>query len=219
MSAYLRTVLVAGLLVGTAGDAAAGLGFGSPITETDRLNAIASLRDEATQMGLSPEDLNRVLGMMLVPYLTDSGCPGVDVDVLNDTDVTQWNVAVSIKQELHGEAKTTVVHVPYLAAHTKVRITESCVSDYGYGSSYSASGGISVGLNAEGTGSLNASVVSAMAGTTEDLGGSSYAYVPRPGSRDLLTAAPATSSSATSGRSLSSCPSSPPSPRPPSPAS
>jgi hypothetical protein len=67
-----------------------------------------------------------------VAITDDMMCPGIDLEVVNGSDHTIWKVEVELLQKLGTRKETKRVHLPYLAAQTKARVSFSCLEDSSY---------------------------------------------------------------------------------------
>ncbi|HEY4238305.1 MAG TPA: hypothetical protein VGM88_00740 [Kofleriaceae bacterium] len=165
MTKTLRWAIAAGVVVaGTLPAAAAPKTYERPMYshELDAATEAAareSLLEVAAKDTDVPEDMRAkladiMLAKNVIATSSDTGCPGVDVDIVNASEKVIWNIAVSIEQK-DTTSRTDKTHIPYMTPHSQVRITVPCVQDYTYGStSYSAGGGIRVGYDAEGAADL-----------------------------------------------------------------
>lgn len=117
--------------------------------------AKGELRDLAKREGIEGETADLLLKLDVFATSNDTGCPGVDVDVINATGHTVWNIEVKIDQKEGTSDRTDKVHLPYMLANTKARIQVSCLQDYKSRYSYSPSGGISLSYFAKGSKSID----------------------------------------------------------------
>jgi hypothetical protein len=113
------------------------------------------LRTMARAEGISDEATELLFKLDVFATSSDTGCPGVDVDVVNNTGRTVWNIEITVSQK-DGLTSNRVekVHLPYMLANTKVRVTTSCISDYKSSYSYS-NDPITLNYDAKGTRSLD----------------------------------------------------------------
>jgi hypothetical protein len=127
-------------------------GLGRPLSP----DTLAVARDMVTRAasgdGVSDKVIDKILRLDVLAVSSDTGCPGVDVDVINATERTVWNIEVKITQKEGNQSREDVVHLPYLGAKREVRVSVSCISEYR--SSYDPGGGISVDYVANGAKSL-----------------------------------------------------------------
>ena len=139
------------------GTAAAEPHYSQPLDDYTLGRAKVELRDLAKREGIEGETADMLLKIDVFATSNDTGCPGVDVDVINATSHTVWNVKAEIEQKEGSNSRKDIVHLPYMTANTKVRITVSCLQDYSYSTryDYSGGGGISLTYQAEGAKSLD----------------------------------------------------------------
>ncbi len=113
--------------------------------------AKTELRELAKREGIEGETVDLLLKLDVFATSNDTGCPGVDVDIINATGRTVWNIEAKVEQKEGVSDRTDTVHLPYMLANTKVRIQVSCLQDYKSRYSYSPSGGgISLNYSAQG---------------------------------------------------------------------
>jgi hypothetical protein len=119
--------------------------------------AKTELRDLAKREGIEAETADILLKIDVFATSNDTGCPGVDVDIINATNRTIWNVEAKVEQKEGRSDRKDIVHIPYMVANSKVRINVSCLQDYTTRSryDYSGSGGISLSYSAQGSKSLD----------------------------------------------------------------
>lgn len=113
--------------------------------------AKADMRDLAKREGIEGDAVDLLFKLDVFATSNDTGCPGVDVDVINATSRTVWNIEAKIEQKEGVSDRTDTIHLPYMLPNTKVRIQVSCLQDYKSRYSYSGGGGgISLNYSAEG---------------------------------------------------------------------
>ncbi len=113
--------------------------------------AKAELRDLAKREGIEGETVDLLLKLDVFATSNDTGCPGVDVDIINATGHTVWDIEAKVEQKEGESNRTDIVHLPYMLANTKARIQVSCLQDYKSRYSYSSGGGgISLNYSAQG---------------------------------------------------------------------
>ena len=119
--------------------------------------AKTELRDLAKREGIEAETADILLKIDVFATSNDTGCPGVDVDIINATSRTIWNIEAKIEQKEGRSDRKDIVHLPYMVANSKVRINVSCLQDYTYRSryDYSGSSGISLSYSAQGSKSID----------------------------------------------------------------
>ncbi|MBL0216056.1 MAG: hypothetical protein IPQ07_19515 [Myxococcales bacterium] len=119
--------------------------------------AKTELRDLAKREGIEAETADLLLKIDVFATSNDTGCPGVDVDIINATKRTIWNVEAKVEQKEGTKDRKDLIHLPYMLANTKVRITVDCLQDYSYRSryDYSGGGGISLNYSAQGSKTLD----------------------------------------------------------------
>ncbi len=112
------------------------------------------LRSMARAEGIGDEAVELLFKLDVFATSSDTGCPGVDVDVINNTGRTVWNIEVTVTQK-DGRVNSRVekVHLPYMVKNSKVRFTTSCISDYKSRYDYS-NDPITLNYDAKGTRSL-----------------------------------------------------------------
>lgn len=115
------------------------------------------LRDLAVREGIEAETADLLLKLDVFATSNDTGCPGVDVDIINATGRTIWNIEAKIEQKEGIKDRKDTIHLPYMLANTKVRVNVDCLQDYSYRSryDYSGSSGISLNYSAQGAKSLD----------------------------------------------------------------
>lgn len=125
--AALAFVAAAGLV----GSASAAPSYSRSLDEYTLDRAKEELRSMAKAEGLSDSAIELLFKLDVFATSNDTGCPGVDVDVINNTGRTVWNIEVSIVQKDGAVSqRADKLHLPYMLANTKVRVTTSCISDY-----------------------------------------------------------------------------------------
>ncbi len=89
------------------------------------------LRSMAKAEGISDDAIELLFKLDVFATSNDTGCPGVDVDVINNTGRTVWNIEVTVTQK-DGLTSSRVdkIHLPYMVKDSKVRVSTSCISDY-----------------------------------------------------------------------------------------
>ena len=113
--------------------------------------AKTELRDLAKREGIEGETVDLLLKMDVFATSNDTGCPGVDVDIINATGRTVWNIEAKVEQKEGTSDRADVIHLPYMLANTKARIQVACLQDYKSRYSYSEpGGGISLNYSAQG---------------------------------------------------------------------
>jgi hypothetical protein len=139
------------------GTAAAEPSYSQELDEYTLSRAKTELRDLARREGIEAETADILLKLDVFATSNDTGCPGVDVDIINATGRTIWNVEAKIEQKEGSQHREDVVHLPYMTAKSKVRINVSCLQDYTYRSryDYSGGGGITLNYSAEGSKSID----------------------------------------------------------------
>ncbi|HEX7835919.1 MAG TPA: hypothetical protein VF469_00575, partial [Kofleriaceae bacterium] len=143
-------VLAFRLAGGTAGAAPH---YSAPLSDGLRRQARDELAERAKADGLPASAAGRLFAATVVATSNDTGCPGVDVDVVNATDHTVWNVELEIKQKLGATEHVDRIRLPYLAAATVARARVACINDHR--SVYSSqAGGIQLGYVARGARTL-----------------------------------------------------------------
>ncbi len=148
--------IVAGLLI-VSGTAAAEPRYSQELDSYTLGRAKSELRDLAKREGIESETADLLLKLDVFATSNDTGCPGVDVDIINATGRTIWNIEAKVEQKEGVQDRKDIVHLPYMLANTKVRINVSCLQDYSYKSryDYSGSSGISLNYSAQGSKSLD----------------------------------------------------------------
>ena len=121
--------------------------------------ARAEIATLATKQGLPGDVAAKLLEADVYATSSDRGCPGIDVDVINATNHTVWNVEVKISQREGTQNHTDTVHLPYIPAKSEAAVSVDCISNYSYRSRYSsADTGITVGYEASGADTLAAAL-------------------------------------------------------------
>lgn len=148
---------IAALLLVATGTAAAEPRYSQELDEYTLSRAKTELRDLAKREGIDGETVDILLKLDVFATSNDTGCPGVDVDIINATNRTIWNIEAKIEQKEGVSDRKDVVHLPYMTAHSKVRINVSCLQDYTYRSryDYSGGGGITLNYSAQGSKSID----------------------------------------------------------------
>ena len=145
--------VTAALLCAAAGTASADPSYSTELDEYTLTRAKSELRDLAKREGIESETADILLKLDVFATSNDTGCPGVDVDIINATSRTIWNIEAKIEQKEGSNHREDLVHLPYMTPKSKVRIQVSCLQDYSYKSSYdySGSGGITLNYSAQGS--------------------------------------------------------------------
>src|SRR6478735_3050113 len=125
----LKTIAAVLLLTGIA---AADPRYSQDLDDYTLGRAKTELRDLAVKEGIEAETAEILLKLDVFATSNDTGCPGVDVDIINATKHTVWNVEAKIEQKEGTNDRKDVIHLPYLVANSKVRIQVSCLQDYSY---------------------------------------------------------------------------------------
>lgn len=149
--------LVLATLVVTAGSAAAEPSYSQQLDKHTLGKAKLEVGELATAEGISTETAELLLKLDVFATSSDTGCPGVDVDVVNATERTVWNVEIVIEQKDGSNKRTDTIHLPYMLADTKMRASVSCLQDYTYRSRYDYGGNtpISLSYSAKGSKSID----------------------------------------------------------------
>lgn len=163
-------------LVASTGVVAAAPSYSRPLDDYTLERARREVADLARREGLDAKTGELLLGIDVFATSNDTGCPGVDVDIVNATSRTVWFVEVVIEQKDGTRDRTDRVHLPYMPANTQTRVTVSCVQDYTYRSRYDYGGSkpISLSYSASGSRTLDAalpSLVDAKVDYTGSVGG------------------------------------------------
>ncbi|MBL9013041.1 MAG: hypothetical protein JNL83_02630 [Myxococcales bacterium] len=147
----------AAVLCVATGTAAAEPSYSQELDEYTLSRAKTELRDLARREGIDAETADILLKLDVFATSNDTGCPGVDVDIINATGRTIWNIEAKIEQKDGSKHREDVVHLPYMTAKSKVRINVSCLQDYTYRSryDYSGSSGITLNYSAQGSKSID----------------------------------------------------------------
>jgi len=113
------------------------------------------LRSMAKAEGISDDAIELLFKLDVFATSNDTGCPGVDVDVINNTGRTVWNIEVTVTQKDGLTSKRIdKLHLPYMLKDTKVRVSTSCISDYKSSYDYS-NDPITLNYDAKGTRSID----------------------------------------------------------------
>lgn len=139
-------------LSGVPGLAAASPSYASRLDDRLTAQAREDFVDKAKQAGIDEDKAERIFLHTVVATSRDTGCPGVDVDVVNPTDHTEWNVELEITQTVATVDHPTKIHLPYLPSHTVAHATVPCVTDYR--SRYASDSGIGLSYFARGSDEL-----------------------------------------------------------------
>jgi len=152
----VRSLVVATLALST-GTAAAEPLYSQPLDQYTLGKAKVEVAELATAEGISTETAELLLKLDVFATSSDRGCPGVDVDVVNATSRTVWNIAIVIEQKDGSNKRSETVHIPYMPADTKVRASVACFQDYTTRSrySYSDNAPISLSYSAQGSKTLD----------------------------------------------------------------
>lgn len=150
--------LVFALAAGLGGSATAAPGYSRELDEYTLDRAKEELRSMATAEGISNDAIELLFKLDVFATSNDTGCPGVDVDVINNTGRTVWNIEVTITQK-DGltSSRTDKVHLPYMTKNSKVRVSTSCISDYKSRYDYS-NDPITLNYDAKGSRSIDAAL-------------------------------------------------------------
>ncbi len=144
---------IASLVCLVSGTAAADPSYSQELDEYTLSRAKTELRDLAKREGIEAETADILLKLDVFATSNDTGCPGVDVDIINATGRTIWNIEAKIEQKEGSQHREDIVHLPYMTAKSKVRINVSCLQDYSYRSRYDYSGSSGITLNYSAQGS------------------------------------------------------------------
>jgi len=142
----VRRLVLATLIV-SAGSAAAEPSYSQQLDQYTLGKAKLEVAELATAEGISAETAELLLKLDVFATSRDTGCPGVDVDVVNATSRTVWNVEIVIEQKDGSNKRTDTLHVPYMLADTKVRASVSCLQDYTTRSRYDYGGNTPISLS------------------------------------------------------------------------
>jgi len=134
-----------------AGTASASPAYSVRLDDDTRAQARAELLKQARTADLEPKAVDAMLKFDVVATSSDKGCPDVDVDVINATPQTMWNVEIEIEQKESLEHRTDHIHLPYLVTNTMVHVRVPCITQY----RYSAGGGIELGYSAKSSRTLD----------------------------------------------------------------
>jgi len=148
----VRRLVLATLIV-SAGSAAAEPSYSQQLDQYTLGKAKLEVAELATAEGISAETAELLLKLDVFATSRDTGCPGVDVDVVNATSRTVWNVEIVIEQKDGSNKRTDTLHVPYMLADTKVRASVSCLQDYTTRSRYDYGGNTPISLSYSAKGS------------------------------------------------------------------
>ncbi len=148
----VSTVAIATLILG-ANLASADPDYSQPLDEYTKGQALRELEELAEREGIDKETASILLKLDVAATSNDTGCPGVDVDVVNATGKTVWYIEVLVEQKDGARDRTDKLHLPYMPPNTKTRVSVSCLQDYTYRSryDYSASTPISLSYSARGS--------------------------------------------------------------------
>jgi len=175
-----------------AADADLSLALDTATLEQARTELVA----RATKDGIDASVVELMLANTAVATSSDTGCPGIDVDVINAAPRTLWNIEVKIEQQQGSEKRTDVMRLPYLRARTKTRTSVSCLRDHrSYGD---PSDGISLGYVADASRSLE-EALPLMIDATSNVDAVGMSFSPSTAHGTLLEAALATSDEAVAG--------------------
>ncbi|MGE0403839.1 MAG: hypothetical protein AB7T06_44440 [Kofleriaceae bacterium] len=158
----MKTTSIAALVFAAAtavgGTAGAAPSYSRALDDYTLDRAKEELRSMAKAEGISDDAVELLFKLDVFATSNDTGCPGVDVDVINNTGHTVWNIEVTITQK-DGLVSSRVdkVHLPYMLKDTKVRVTTSCISDYKSRYDYS-NDPITLNYDAKGSRSLDAAL-------------------------------------------------------------
>jgi hypothetical protein len=151
-------------------------GYWRTATDSDVESLREDFRQQAAQEGFSEDIADALVHRTIGTITNDTGCPGVDVDVVNATDDVYWSVVVSIVQDLSGQNSSATFHLPFVPAHSEVRVQVPCLQDstYSYGYDPLAATPITVTHSAEGSEALDADTLAAMFDQTVDYRADDY---------------------------------------------
>jgi hypothetical protein len=153
-----QAVLVLAAVTTLGGTAVAAPSYSRTLDDYTLDRAKEELRTMALAEGISEDATELLFKLDVFATSNDTGCPGVDVDVINNTGRTVWNIEVTITQKDGAvSSKTDKVHLPYMVKNSKVRVTTSCISDYKSRYDY-ANDPITLNYDAKGTRSLEAAL-------------------------------------------------------------
>ena len=148
----VRRLVLSGVLA-ISGSAAAAPRYSQELDQYTLGKAKLEVAELATAEGLSAETAELLLQLDVFAISNDTGCPGVDVDVVNATKRTVWNVEIVIEQKDGSNKRTDTIHLPYMLADTKVRASVSCLQNYTYKSRYDHGGSTPISLSYSAKGS------------------------------------------------------------------
>lgn len=134
-----------------AGTASASPAYSVRLDDDTREQARAELLKQARTADLEPKAVDALLKFDVIATSSDTGCPDVDVDVINATDHTMWNVEIEIEQKASLEHRTDHIHLPYLVNSTMVHARVPCITQY----RYSSGAGIELGYSAKSSRTLD----------------------------------------------------------------
>lgn len=152
-SKIARRYMTAAVLCVAGGTASAEPSYSQDLDDYTLSRAKTELRDLAKREGIEAETADILLKLDVFATSNDTGCPGVDVDIINATGRTIWNIEAKIEQKEGSQHREDIVHLPYMTAKSKVRINVSCLQDYTYKSRYDYSGSSGITLNYSAQGS------------------------------------------------------------------
>ncbi len=125
--------------------------WSEPLDPVVKQQALGEVEVLTTKKGMSVEIAKLMLESMVFATMKDSSrCPGVDIDIVNATARTQWNVELKIEQKLSGKEHTDTIHLPYMPADTQTHVNVPCIQDYTTRSRYAIGNDdpISIGYDA-----------------------------------------------------------------------
>ncbi|MBA3539879.1 MAG: hypothetical protein H0T79_09640, partial [Deltaproteobacteria bacterium] len=146
-------VVLAGL-ASSAGVSLAGPAYSRPLDEYTLSKARTKARKLIAEIGIEIT-AEEFMAEQPVAQTDDMMCPGIDIDVVNATNHTIWNVELVLEQKQGTRNETQRLHVPYMASQTKAKFSFSCLEDttYSYRYSYNTDQ-LEIGYLAKGKGSL-----------------------------------------------------------------
>ena len=181
-----RWIAIAIAMGATSSTAIAGPEYGAPLDELTLDRARTELTTMAASEGIEASTAEVLLKLDVFATSSDTGCPGVDVYVINATPKVVWGIEVQIKQKDGGNARTDTLHLPYLMPNTKVLAQVTCLQDYKSSYDYSPSGGISLSYSAKGAKSLDAALPQMIAQTKDYYSSGLYVEPSTAGRGNLL---------------------------------
>jgi hypothetical protein len=114
----------------TSGSARAAPAYSQALDDATRARVRAELVKSASAEGIAADVIERAVDRLLaskvIATTTDTRCPGVEVDVVNATDHTVWNVELTIRQRTDVDTQEDVFHLPYLVKQSIVHAYVAC---------------------------------------------------------------------------------------------